>query len=71
MLSIGRLGSSGGAEYYLDKIANNVDDYYLGIALTARRGVVGGLYPAVSDKPNATSISRPPSGRACAVTLAP
>ena len=30
MLSIGRLGTSGGAEYYLDKVANNVDDYYLG-----------------------------------------
>ncbi len=30
MLSIGRLGISGGAEYYLDKVANNVDDYYLG-----------------------------------------
>ena len=30
MLSIGRLGSSGGADYYLDKVANNVDDYYLG-----------------------------------------
>jgi conjugative relaxase-like TrwC/TraI family protein len=28
--SIGRLGTSGGAEYYLDKVANNVDDYYLG-----------------------------------------
>ena len=30
MLSIGRLGTTGGAEYYLDKVANNVDDYYLG-----------------------------------------
>ncbi len=30
MLSIGRLGASGGADYYLDKVANNVDDYYLG-----------------------------------------
>jgi conjugative relaxase-like TrwC/TraI family protein len=30
MLSIGRLGSSGGADYYLDKVANSVDDYYLG-----------------------------------------
>ena len=30
MLSIGRLGVTGGAEYYLDKVANNVDDYYLG-----------------------------------------
>ncbi|HEY5252914.1 MAG TPA: MobF family relaxase, partial [Acidimicrobiales bacterium] len=30
MLSIGRLGSTGGAEYYLDKVANNVDDYYVG-----------------------------------------
>jgi conjugative relaxase-like TrwC/TraI family protein len=30
MLSIGRLGASDGAEYYLDKVANNVDDYYLG-----------------------------------------
>jgi conjugative relaxase-like TrwC/TraI family protein len=30
MLSIGRLGATGGAEYYLDKVANNVDDYYLG-----------------------------------------
>ena len=30
MLSIGRLGTSGGADYYLDKVANNVDDYYLG-----------------------------------------
>jgi len=29
MLSIGRLGTTGGAEYYLDKVANNVDDYYL------------------------------------------
>jgi conjugative relaxase-like TrwC/TraI family protein len=30
MLSIGRLGVNGGADYYLDKVANNVDDYYLG-----------------------------------------
>jgi len=30
MLSIGRLGASGGADYYLDKVANSVDDYYLG-----------------------------------------
>ncbi len=30
MLSIGRLAVSGGAEYYLDKVANSVDDYYLG-----------------------------------------
>jgi len=30
MLSIGRLGVTGGADYYLDKVANNVDDYYLG-----------------------------------------
>ena len=30
MLSIGRLGVAGGADYYLDKVANNVDDYYLG-----------------------------------------
>ncbi len=30
MLSIGRLGTTGGAEYYLDKVANSVDDYYLG-----------------------------------------
>ena len=30
MLSIGRLGIAGGADYYLDKVANNVDDYYLG-----------------------------------------
>jgi conjugative relaxase-like TrwC/TraI family protein len=30
MLSIGRLGITGGADYYLDKVANNVDDYYLG-----------------------------------------
>lgn len=30
MLSIGRLGASGGADYYLDKVANSVDDYYFG-----------------------------------------
>ncbi|MBF6555945.1 MAG: relaxase domain-containing protein [Acidimicrobiales bacterium] len=30
MLSIGRLGTAGGADYYLDKVANSVDDYYLG-----------------------------------------
>jgi conjugative relaxase-like TrwC/TraI family protein len=30
MLSIGKLGIAGGAEYYLDKMANSVDDYYLG-----------------------------------------
>ena len=30
MLSIGKLGVAGGAEYYLDKVANSVDDYYLG-----------------------------------------
>ena len=30
MLSIGRLGVASGAEYYLDKVANNVDDYYRG-----------------------------------------
>jgi conjugative relaxase-like TrwC/TraI family protein len=50
MLSIGRLGTSGGAEYYLDKVANSVDDYYLGrgetpgqwIGATAERlGLVG------------------------------
>ncbi len=28
MLSIGRLGVASGAEYYLDKVANSVDDYY-------------------------------------------
>ena len=31
MLSIGKLGVAGGAEYYLDKMANSVDDYYLGL----------------------------------------
>jgi conjugative relaxase-like TrwC/TraI family protein len=50
MLSIGRLGSSGGADYYLDKVANNVDDYYLGRgeapgrwigATSTRLGLVG------------------------------
>jgi len=50
MLSIGRLGVTSGAEYYLDKVANNVDDYYLGrgeapgqwIGATAERlGLVG------------------------------
>ncbi len=30
MLSIGRLGTTGGADYYLEKVANSVDDYYLG-----------------------------------------
>ncbi len=30
MLSIGKLGVAGGADYYLDKVANSVDDYYLG-----------------------------------------
>jgi conjugative relaxase-like TrwC/TraI family protein len=30
VLSIGRLGAAGGADYYLDKVANSVDDYYLG-----------------------------------------
>jgi len=30
VLSIGKLGASGGADYYLEKVANNVDDYYLG-----------------------------------------
>jgi hypothetical protein len=30
MLSIGRLGTTGGANYYLDKVANSVDDYHLG-----------------------------------------
>ena len=30
MLSIGKLGASGGADYYLEKVANSVDDYYLG-----------------------------------------
>jgi conjugative relaxase-like TrwC/TraI family protein len=30
MLSIGKLGIAGGADYYLDKVANSVDDYYLG-----------------------------------------
>ncbi|MGH9097301.1 MAG: MobF family relaxase, partial [Acidimicrobiales bacterium] len=30
MLSIGRLGVASGAEYYLDTVANSVDDYYLG-----------------------------------------
>jgi conjugative relaxase-like TrwC/TraI family protein len=50
MLSIGRLGSCGGADYYLDKVANNVDDYYLGRgeapgrwigATSTRLGLVG------------------------------
>ena len=50
MLSIGRLGTTGGAEYYLDKVANSVDDYYFGrgeapgqwIGATAERlGLVG------------------------------
>ena len=30
MLSIGRLGVATGAEYYLETVANSVDDYYLG-----------------------------------------
>ena len=30
MLSIGQARCTGGAEYYLDKVANSVDDYYLG-----------------------------------------
>ena len=30
MLSIGRLGVASGADYYLESIANSVDDYYLG-----------------------------------------
>jgi hypothetical protein len=50
MLSIGRLGVTGGAEYYLAKVANNVDDYYLGRgeapgqwigAMSERLGFVG------------------------------
>jgi conjugative relaxase-like TrwC/TraI family protein len=54
VLSIGRLGTSGGADYYLDKVANNVDDYYLGrgeapgqwIGTTAERlGLVGQVDP--------------------------
>jgi len=54
MLSIGRLGTSGGANYYLDKVANNVDDYYLGRgeapgqwigATTERLGLVGQVDP--------------------------
>ena len=54
MLSIGRLGTTGGANYYLDKVANNVDDYYLGrgeapgqwIGATSERlGLVGQVDP--------------------------
>jgi conjugative relaxase-like TrwC/TraI family protein len=54
MLSIGRLGTTGGAEYYLDKVANNVDDYYLDrgeapgqwIGATSERlGLVGQVGP--------------------------
>jgi ribosomal protein L32 len=30
VLSIGRLGVASGADYYLDHVANSVDDYYLG-----------------------------------------
>jgi len=54
MLSIGRLGASGGADYYLEKVANNVDDYYLGrgeapgqwIGATAEAlGLVGQVEP--------------------------
>ena len=30
VLSIGRLGVASGADYYLDTVANSVDDYYLG-----------------------------------------
>src|SRR5271157_6596884 len=30
VLSIGRLGVASGADYYLESIANSVDDYYLG-----------------------------------------
>jgi conjugative relaxase-like TrwC/TraI family protein len=50
MLSIGRLGTTGGADYYLGKVANSVDDYYLGrgeapgqwIGVTAEQlGLVG------------------------------
>lgn len=54
MLSIGRLGTAGGADYYLDKVANNVDDYYLGrgeapgrwIGATAERLGLGGQVEA-------------------------
>lgn len=30
MFSIGRLGVTSGADYYLERVANSVDDYYLG-----------------------------------------
>jgi len=30
VLSIGRLGIASGADYYLERVANSVDDYYLG-----------------------------------------
>jgi conjugative relaxase-like TrwC/TraI family protein len=30
MCSIGRLGVATGADYYLERVANSVDDYYLG-----------------------------------------
>jgi conjugative relaxase-like TrwC/TraI family protein len=30
VLSIGRLGVASGADYYLERIANSIDDYYLG-----------------------------------------
>ena len=40
MLSIGRLGTTGGAEFSLDKVANNVDDYYLGAVKRPASGSV-------------------------------
>ena len=39
MLSIGRLGVATGAEYYLETVANSVDDYYLGRGETPGRWI--------------------------------
>jgi len=55
VFSIGRLGVAGGADYYLERVANSVDDYYLGHgeapgqwigATSASLGLTGEVHPA-------------------------
>jgi conjugative relaxase-like TrwC/TraI family protein len=77
MLSIGRLGTTGGAEYYLAKVANNVDDYYLGRgeapgqwvgATSERLGLVGQVDPETLRN---LLTGRSPTGENLGVQLRP
>ena len=63
MLSIGKLGAAGGAEYYLDKVANSVDDYYLGRGEAPGQWVGATVRAARTCRPGRCRGAPEPAGR--------